>query len=638
MSAVEHGFKAEVQQLLDLMIHSIYSDREVFLRELVSNAADALDKVRFLEVTRSDLVGAGTDDPGVRITVDADGKTIVIEDDGVGMTEDEVVQNLGTIAHSGTKEFAAKLAEARKEAEDSEGAPDLIGQFGIGFYSAFMVARQVVVETRSAEPDAKPVTWASEGSGTYTLESGDREHRGTRITLHLRSDADDFADKTRLASIVRRYSNFVSWPITVGAADSEEEPERANDGKALWRQRPSEVDEEQTNAFYKQLTGDWQDPALTIHVQVDTPLQYSALLFVPKQRPYDLLIPNVDRGPRLYAKRVLITEHAKGVFPDWMRFVSGVIDSEDISLNVSREMVQQTPILQKIGDALQKRVLKELGRLLKKKGDEETQEKNRETYEEIWQAFGFLLKEGYYHSGPDTKDRLKPLFLFNTRSAEDEDELVTLDEYKEEMEEDQDTIWYLTAESREAALRNPALEAFDKKGWDVLLMTDAVDEWMLSAFSEYDGTPLQSVSRGELDLDDEEEAEDAADLTGLLPWMQEALSGKVAAVRKSTRLTDSAAVLVDSDDGISANMARILKQANQSVPASQRVLEVNAGHPLIKNLASLQSAGKEDVARPLTELVLDGARLLDGSLEDSAAMGKRVQSLLERVAAQEAEA
>jgi len=633
MSAVEHGFKAEVQQLLDLMIHSIYSDREVFLRELVSNAADALDKVRFLQVTRSDLVPAASDDPGIRVTVDADAKTVTIEDDGVGMTEDEVVQNLGTIAHSGTKEFAKKLAEARKEGTD-EAAPDLIGQFGIGFYSAFMVARQVEVVTRSAEPDAAAVHWSSEGAGTYTLEAGEREHRGTTITLHLRSDADDYADKARLASIVRRYSNFVSWPILVGQADSEEAPEQANEGKALWRMRPSEVDEEQANAFYKQLTGDWEEPALTIHFKVDTPLQYSAMLFVPRKRPYDLFIPNIDRGPRLYAKRVLITEHAKGLLPDWMRFVSGVVDSEDISLNVSREMVQQTPILQKIGDALRKRVIKEMGKLLSGKGDKETQDKNRETYEAIWEAFGVLLKEGYYHSGPDTRDRLKKLLMFNTRSAEDADELVTLDEYKAEMDEDQDAIWYITAESRESALRNPALEAFDQKGWDVLLLTDPVDEWMVSVFSEYDGTPLKSVSRGELDLDEDEDDEDKADLTGLLPWMEEALQGRVAGVRRSARLTDSAAVLVDAEDGISSNMERILKQANQTVPSSQRILEINPGHPLIKNLAALQEKGANDVARPLTELVLDQARLLDGSLDEPAAMGKRVQALLEQVAAQ----
>ncbi|MFK7928750.1 MAG: molecular chaperone HtpG [Myxococcota bacterium] len=632
MSAQQHGFKAEVQQLLDLMIHSIYSDREVFIRELVSNAADALDKLRFLEVTRDDLRKPGTDEPGIRIAVDVDAKTLTIEDDGIGMSEEDVVQFLGTIAHSGTKAFTSKLQDAKAKG-DEEATAELIGQFGIGFYSAFMVARQVDVHTLSAEPDSTPVLWSSEGAGTYTLAEGDREDRGTTITLHLRSDSDDFADAARLSEIVRKYSNFVSWPIRVGE-------EQANDGKAIWRKRPSDVEDEEANAFYKQISNDWQEPALTIHLQVDTPLQYSAMLFVPSVRPWDLFTPNLDRGPRLYAKRVLITEHAKGLLPDWMRFVSGVVDSEDISLNVSREMVQQTPVLRKIGDALVKRILKDMGKLINGKGDEETQAANRETYEKIWTAFGVLIKEGYYHSGPDLRDRIKPLMMFNTRAAASAEELVTLAEYIEEMPEDQDTIWYITAETREQALQSPSLEGFTKKGWDVLLLTDPVDEWMISAFSEYEGKELKSVTRGELDLDDEEsdDAADRADLTGLLPWMANTLEGQVAEVRKSSRLTDSAAVLVDADDGVSSNMARILKQANQNVPTSARVLEVNAGHPLIKHLAALQDKGAEDVLKPLTQLLLDEAKLLDGTLDEPAAMGRRVQDLLTQVAERAAQA
>ena len=413
MTATQHGFKAEVQQLLDLMIHSIYSDREVFLRELVSNAADALDKVRFLQVTDDDLNPAASDSPGVRITVDADAKTVTIEDDGVGMTEDEVVQYLGTIAHSGTKAFLQKLQDAKAEGEKGD-SPDLIGQFGIGFYAAFMVARQVDVDTLSATQGSAPVKWSSEGDGTYTVDTGERETRGTRITLHLRSDADEFADESRLTGIVRRYSNFVTWPVTVGEA-------QANEGKALWRQRPSEVTDEQAAAFYKSVAGDWQDPALTVHLQADTPLQYSAMLFIPKDRPWNLFYPNAERGPRLYAKRVLITEHAKDLLPEWLRFVSGVVDSEDISLNVSREMVQKTPVLQKIGSTLTKRVLKDLGKLINGKGDDETKAANREKFEAIWKAFGVLIKEGYYHSSPDLRDRILPLLMFNARNHDDAD-------------------------------------------------------------------------------------------------------------------------------------------------------------------------------------------------------------------------
>jgi len=628
LSATEHGFQAEVQQLLDLMIHSVYSDREVFLRELVSNAADALDKARFLALTRSELLPAGSAEPGVRITVDTDAKTITIDDDGVGMTHDEVVRYLGTIAHSGTKAFAQKLRESQDKAE---GAPELIGQFGIGFYSAFMVARQVDVQTRSAEPDAEPVFWSSEGAGTYKIAAGEREQRGTSITLHLRSDADDFADEARLSGIVERYSNFVTWPIRVGET-------QANEGKALWRQPPSEVTSEQSAAFYKAVSGDWTDPALTIHLQVDTPIQYAAMIFVPSQRPWDLFTPNIDRGPRLYARNVLITEHAKGLLPDWLRFVSGVVDSEDISLNVSREMVQQTPILQKIGNALVKRVIKELGRLANRTGDEPEQVADRERYEGIWRNFGLLLKEGYYHSGPDIRDRIKPLLRFNARSHDSDQGLLSLQGYKSAMPEGQDAIWYITAPDRASALQNPALEAFARKGFDVLLLTDPVDEWVLTALSEFDGVPLKSVNRGEVDLgDDDDDTTDKADLTELLPFMKTLFDGQVADVRGSSRLTDSAAVLVDAEDGISSNLERILKQANQHAPASRRVLEVNPKHPLIQHLATLHERGQRDVVEPLSRLLLDEARLVDGSLDEPAAMGRRVQDLLQQVAARAAE-
>lgn len=623
MSAKEHGFQAEVQQLLDLMIHSVYSDREVFLRELVSNAADALDKARFLGLTRPDLRSAATAEPGVRVSVDAEAKTITVEDDGIGMTHDEVIEYLGTIARSGTKGFVDKL---RASKEQGEGALELIGQFGIGFYASFMVARQVDVQTLSGEPDAAPVFWSSEGSGTYKVGEGEREHRGTTITLHLRSDADDFADEARLRRIVERYSNFVSWPIMVG-------DEQANEGKALWRKSPADVSDEEAAAFYKSVSGDWGDPALTVHFKVDTPLQYAAMLFIPDQRPWDLFTPNVDRGPRLYAKSVLITEHAKGLLPEWLRFVRGVVDSEDISLNVSREMVQQTPILQKIGSALVKRIIKELARLASGEGDSDEAQGDRDRYQAIYRNFGLLIKEGFYHSGPDLRDRIKPLLRFNARSHDSGDELMSLADYRAAMPEGQDTIWYITAPDRASALQNPALEAFTRKGWDVLLMTDPVDEWMLTALSEFDDVPLKSVSRGEVDLDDDANEDEAkADLTELLPFMKSLFDGVVADVRGSSRLTDSAAVLVDAEDGISSNLERILRQANQDAPSSARVLEVNPRHPLIQHLATLHERGERAVVEPLSRLLLDEARLVDGSLDEPAAMGRRVQDLLQQVA------
>ena len=619
--AQEHGFKAEVQQLLDLMIHSVYSDREVYLRELISNAADALDKVRFLDLTESDLIAAANEELSIRVQVDEDAKTIVIEDDGIGLTEEEAVANLGTIAHSGTRAFLDSIDD-KSEGE----APSLIGKFGIGFYSAFMGAREVVVEARSARPDATAILWKSQGAGSYTLEPGDREARGTRITIHLRHDADEFAAESSVKQVIRRYSNYVPWPIYVGE-------EQANSGKALWVERPSEVTDEETNEFYRSVAMDWQDPAFTLHVSVDSPIQYSAMLFIPQARPYDLFLPQVDRGPRLYARRVLITEHAKDLLPDWLRFVKGVVDSEDIALNVSREMVQKTPVMRKISDALTKRILKDLARMAKREGDEEDAVKARETFAGIWKEFGVLLKEGYYAADDKVKELLLPVMRFNTLQHDDGDGQMSLAEYKEQMAENQENIWYITAGNRESALQSPALEAFQQRGWNVILLTDPVDEWLVMSLKEVDGVELKSVTRGELELEDED-SEDKAEVGDIVTWMEEVYAGRVSGVRPSARLTESACVLVDSEDGMSANMQRILTEANQSVPDSPRVLEINPRHPLIRNLVSLHESGKHDSAVPLVTLLLDQAQLIDGSLKEPPAMGRRIQDLLVEVTEQ----
>lgn len=614
MSATEHGFRAEVQQLLDLMIHSVYSDREVFLRELVSNAADALDKARFVSLTRSDLTGPEGETEGIRLAVDTDAKTITIDDDGIGMTEAEVIDNLGTIAKSGTKAFMQQVEEGAK-------APDLIGQFGLGFYSAFMVADEVLVETKSVDPEAPAVRWRSKGKGAFTVEEGTRTHRGTSITLFLREDADDFADAARLKAIVRKHSNFLAWPIFAGE-------EQVNSGKALWLEPPSQVTDEEANAFYKSVAIDWQDPARRIHLKVDSPLQYAAMLFIPATRPYDLFQPDANKGPRLYARRVLIDESAKDLLPDWLRFLKGVVDSEDIQLNVSREMVQKTAVVRKIRDAVVKRVLKELG-----KWSNEEPSDDVPSYASFWSDFGVLLKEGYYHDRMAYGDKLVPLMRFNALSHDDEEGLMSLADYKAAMPEGQDTIWFLTAESRASALASPHLEAFKKKGWDVLLLTDAVDEWLVSTLTEFDGVELKSVSRGELDLEEDEadDAEAKADLQAFTPWVKDLLAEQVVDVRESSRLTDSACVLVDADDGISANMERILAQAQPgSGMKAKRVLEVNPRHPLIRNLAGLHEKGETAAAEEMTRLLYDDACLLDGTVQDHAAMGRRLQQLLLR--------
>ncbi|MCB9663038.1 MAG: molecular chaperone HtpG [Alphaproteobacteria bacterium] len=619
MSAQQHGFKAEVQQLLDLMIHAVYSNRDVFLRELVSNAADALDKVRFLGLTHDDLVPAGHDPAGIRLEIDAEARTLVVEDDGVGMTLDEAVENLGTIAHSGTKAFLARAKEGGGD------LPKLIGQFGVGFYACFMVAEQVVVESRSAS-GGPGVRWSSKGDGTYEVEEADKEHRGTRITLTLREDAAEYAEEATLRRIVREHSAYLAWPILLGDAT-------INTARAIWALQPSEVTDEEANAFYRMQTFDFEDPLLRVHFHVDTPLQYSVLLFVPRARPFDLYHPDAAKGPRLYARRVLIEEHASSLLPDWLRFVRGVVDSEDIPLNVSREMVQKTPIVRSIRDALVKRLLKELGRL----ADQDAPEEGEHPYTTFWKAFGALLKEGYFHERTSLGDRLLPLLRFGT--VQQGDALVSLDAYRKAMPLGQDTIWYLTAPSREAALASPHLEAFRKKGWDVLVLTDPVDEWFVQALTEVDDVPVKAISRGELELDEDEadEAAPKADLSELAPWLQELYGGAVHAVRPSSRLTDSPAVLVDAEDGVSAHMERILRQANQEVPAAKRSLELNVKHPLIVDLATLHARGAGAEAETIARLILDEAKLLDGSHEDPTGVGRRLQDLLQRAARQWAE-
>jgi molecular chaperone HtpG len=612
MAAVEHGFKAEVQQLLDLMIHSVYSEREVFLRELVSNAADALDKCRFLGLTRSDLVPAADAEHGIRVRVDPDARQIVIEDDGIGMTREQVIEHLGTIARSGSKEFLQQLKQSGQD------APKLIGQFGVGFYSSFMVAEAVEVVTRSALPDAEAVRWFSAGAGTFSVEGSEKADRGTRITLTLREDCAEYLDADTLRAIVRRHSNFLAWPIRI-------EGEQANSGKALWAEPASQVTDDEANAFYRNIASDWRDPALRIHVSVDSPIQYTALLFVPEERPHDLFNHRAETGPRLYARRVLIHEHAADLLPEWLRFVRGVVDSEDIPLNVSREMVQKTPVVRKIRDALVKRILKELAR----HAEATAEEVKGKPYSALWREFGMLLKEGYY-AAPEWREALLPLLRFNTLADVDAQGLHSLADYKAAMPAGQDAIWYITGESREAALVSPHLEALRKRGWNVLLLTDPVDEWLVNVLEKFEDTPLKSASRGDLDIEESDDASERADLAGLVPVLERMFSDDVKTVRASTRLTESACVLVDDESGISSNMERILRAANQQTFKSKRVLELNPRHPLIKNLAQIQARGLDTELEPLARLLYDEAMLLEGSLKEPAAVGRRLQDLLER--------
>jgi len=601
-----HSFDAEVRQLLDLVIHSLYSDREVFLRELISNASDALDRARMAGLENADL-RPPSGEPGIDIRIDPVESTLTISDNGIGLTEEQAVKALGTIAHSGTKAFAKALSEGSEH--------NLIGQFGVGFYAALMVADHVTVHSLSGDPQAEAITWSCDGSTEYTLGAGARETRGTDVVLKLREDAYDFLDADTLTGIVKRYSEFVSYPIRIAE-------EQVNEPTALWTRKAQDITDDEYNDFYKQTCGDWADPATHLHVHADAPVQFKALLFVPAMVPQDLNYSDGRRPLKLYARRVLIREEARELLPDYLRFVRGVVDSEDIQLNVSRELIQQDRTVRDLREQLVNRVLRHLKKMAKK---------DREEFERIWGDYGAVLKEGFSPRPGDThdvKDKLTALSLFRSTT----EGWATLTEYVERMPEDQDTIWYLTAPDPATAARSPHLEGFAKKGWEVLLLTDPVDEWVVQNLPEFEGKTLKAVSRGELDLDEEEvpEEELTEDLVG---WLKETLAGAVKDVRVSSRLTDSPSVLVDDEHGMSANMQRIMTAMNPGMGMAKRVLEINPGHPLVRSLATLHDTGRRGEARPLAMLLVDQAQLSEGYVDDPGALVDRLQALSKLAAA-----
>lgn len=593
-----HTFDAEVRQLLDLVIHSLYSDREVFLRELISNASDALDRARVAGL-REELREAA-DEPAIDIRIDPVESTLTVEDNGIGLTAEQAVEHLGTIARSGTKAFAKALEDGVEH--------DLIGQFGVGFYAALMVAEKVTVDSLSARTDAEPMRWVCDGSTEYTVSESERAHRGTSVTLQLKEDAFDFLDADTLKAVIKRHSEYVRYPIRVDG-------EQVNEPKALWVRKPNEIEDDEYKDFYRQVTGDWGEPATWKHIHADAPCQYKAVLYIPALPPQDLNYPDGKRPLRLYARRVLIEEEARALLPEYLRFVRGVVDSEDLQLNVSREMVQQTAAVKQLGDALVSQVLRHLKKLAKKEPEE---------YGEIWKSYGTTLKEGI-HNDVKRRDKLVELARFDSTRFDSVGQ-VSLKEYVEAMPEDQDTVWFLTGPDRATVSRSPLLEGFRKKGWEVLLLTDPVDEWMVTSVPEYEGKPLQSVAKGELDLDDEDEPESEAtqDLVG---WIGGLLTGQVKAVRTTSRLTDSASVLVDDTGDIGSNMARILRQVNQDMPTAMRILEVNPDHPMVKTLERLHSAGRTTEAEPIAHLLLDQARLVEGQVQDPVALVQRLQTL-----------
>ncbi|MEO7246459.1 MAG: molecular chaperone HtpG [Rubrivivax sp.] len=624
MSKQTHSFQAEVQQILHLVTHSLYSNKEIFLRELVSNASDACDKLRFEALDHPELFeDAPTLD--IRVSFDADAKTNTIRDNGIGMSEAEAIEHLGTIAKSGTREFMARLqGDQKKDA-------NLIGQFGVGFYSGFIVADRITVETRRAGLSAdQGVRWTSDGSGAFEVETITKPARGTEVTLHLRDGEEDFLSAWRLKSIISKYSDHISLPILMvkrqwdedkKAEIATDEWETVNKAAALWARTKSEVTDAEYQDFYKQISYDTQAPLAYTHNRVEGRTEYTQLLYVPAKAPFDLWNRDKRGGVKLYVKRVFIMDDAESLMPVYLRFVKGVIDSADLPLNVSRELLQESRDVKAIREGSTKRVLAML---------EDVAENQKDKYAEFWGEFGVVLKEGL---GEDhtNQERLAKLLRFASTHA---DEGVSLADYVGRMKEGQEMIYVITADSLAAAKGSPQLEVFRKKGIEVLLLVDRVDEWMLSHLYEFEGKSLQSVAKGGIDLgalqdeDEKKAAEAAAEASKpLLERLKAALKERAKDVRATTRLVDSPACIVVDDGDMSSHLARLLKQAGQEAPRAQPVLEINLEHALIKRIeASPEGDPQFD---DLAQLVFDQALLAEGGqLEDPAAYVRRVNKLL----------
>lgn len=625
------GFQAEVKQLLQLMIHSLYSNKEIFLRELVSNASDAADKLRF-EAINNDALYGNDHELKIRISFDKDAKTITISDNGIGMSRDEVIAHLGTIAKSGTKEFFSKLSG------DQQQDAALIGQFGVGFYSGFIVAEKITVETRRAGAQAtEGVRWESTGEGDYSVEQIEKTGRGTDVILHLRAGEEELLSSWKLKSIIRKYSDHISLPIVMQKEEWDEEKketvlkdelETVNQASALWARSKNDITEEQYNEFYKHVSHDFQDPLTYTHNRVEGRSEYTQLLYVPSHAPFDLWDRNKRGGIKLYVKRVFIMDDAEQLMPTYLRFIKGVIDSSDLPLNVSREILQESRDVRVIREGSTKRVL---GMLEELANSEEGAEKDK--YATFWKEFGQVLKEGI---GEDTanKDRIAKLLRFASTVNESDEQTVSFADYVGRMKEGQDKMYYVTADNYSAAKNSPHLEIFRKKGVEVILMTDRVDEWMLSFLSEFEGKELVSVAKGGLDLgalEDEaekkEHAETEAGYKELVESMKGALGDKAKDVRVTFRLTDSPACLVADDNELSGNLLRMLKAAGQSAPESKPILEINPNHPLVTRLKYEDASGARFA--DWAHILFDQAALAEGgSLSDPASFVKRLNEML----------
>ena len=618
------GFQAEVNQLLQLMIHSLYSNKEIFLRELISNASDACDKLRF-EALSDDALWEGDNELKIRVSFDQEARTVTLSDNGVGMSRQEVVDNIGTIAKSGTRQFFESLTG--DQAKDAH----LIGQFGVGFYSAFIIADKVSLATRRAGLGAEHgVRWESGGEGDYTLETVEKAGRGTEVTLHLREGEDEFLDGWRLRSIVRKYSDHITLPIVMekerhGEEEESKAPEdeTVNKASALWARPKSEVSEEEYKEFYKHVAHDFEEPLLWSHSRVEGKLEYTSLLYVPQRAPFDLWDRERRHGVKLYVRRVFIMDDAEQLMPTYLRFVRGVIDSNDLPLNVSREILQHNKAIDSMRGGSVKKVLGML---------EELANNDADKYQEFWNQFGKVLKEG---PGEDfaNREQIAKLLRFSSTLTDSADQRVALADYVGRMKEGQEAIYYITADSFAAAKNSPHLEIFRKKGIEVLLLAERVDEWLASSLTEFDGKPLQSVTKGELDLgslEDETEKKEqekaAEDLKPLLDKVKETLGDKVKEVRITHRLTNSPACLVAGEHDMSGNLERILKSVGQNVSGSKPILELNPEHPLV---TKLKAEGEGERFGDWANILFDQALLAEGGqLDDPASFVQRLNQLL----------
>ncbi|MEI6757369.1 MAG: molecular chaperone HtpG [Chlorobium sp.] len=613
LNVQEFEYKAEMKQLLDLIVHSLYTHPEIFLRELVSNASDALSKVRFNALTDQDILDREAE-LAIKITINTEERTFVIEDTGVGMTEEELIANLGTVAKSGTLGFMQSLKEQQKELDGN-----LIGQFGVGFYSVFMVTDEVTVETRSAKPGSEGYRWSSAGQGTYTIEKIDKAERGTRISFKLKEESKEFAEEYRVEQIVKKYSNFVDFPIYLGE-------KQVNSITALWQRSKSELKDEEVNEFYKFIANDYQDPLDYLPVSVEGMVTFKALLFLPKEAPMEMLYRQGElenRGPQLYVKKVMIQNECRDLLPEYLRFISGVVDTEDLSLNVSREVVQSSPVMAKIRQILTGKILGWFETLATEQP---------EKFRTFYKAFGPIIKIGL-NTDFTNRDKLIELLRFESTKT-GVDEYVTLREYTERMGADQKEIYYHSGSSRSQLLAHPNLEYFQDMGIEVLLLSDPVDVFVIPSIHEYDKKPLKSIEKADIDFSQKKSnAEPIAEnlLAPVLKLFRETLGEGIEDVIESHRLVSSPVTLVSGKDGLDSQMEKMMKMMQQgNMPLGKRILEVNTSHPIIRNLAGMIIADENNpLIRTAMKQLYEGALLLEGSLDSTTSFLSRMNELIE---------